>query len=185
MTNLKAIELILKYLPRAYKRQNDIEARENMQIAAWLASGSIAGIEHGFGQSFGALFHTLHGISCVIFLCASIAYQAKVSNRFMDIAKKFRIKRKGKQRDEILRELLTKVRAFLKALECPLSVQEIKDPKISRKDFMAKMDELVHYTFNDYCTLSSTRRLDKTQIRRILELSYENKLDDLMDLYYK
>ena len=185
MCNLKAIELILKYLPRAFKRLNDMEARENMQIASWLASGSIAGIEHGFGQSFGALFHAHHGISCAIFLCASIAYQAKVSNRFLDLAKKFGIKRKGKQRDEILRELLTKLRSFFKEIECPLSVQEIKDPKISREEYIAKMDELVHYTFNDYCTLSSTRRLDEKQIHRILELSYENKLDDLMDLYYK
>jgi alcohol dehydrogenase class IV len=185
MSNLKAIELILKYFPRAIKRLNDIEARENMQKAAWLASGSIAGIEHGFGQAFGAIFHVHHGISCVVFLFSSIAYQSKVSNRFFDLAKLFGIQVENRPRSEILKELLINLRLFLQKVDCPLSIQEIKDPRIDRKDYLDKMDDLVHYTFNDYCTLSSTRKLDKKNIRRICQLAYENKLDDLMDLHYK
>jgi alcohol dehydrogenase class IV len=97
----------------------------------------------------------------------------------------FGIKVEDRQRDEILKELLIKLRSFLQEIECPLSIQEIKDPEISRQDYIAKLDDLVHYTFNDYCTLSSTRKLDKKNIRRICELAYENKLDDLMDLFYK
>jgi hypothetical protein len=185
MHNRKAIELILKYLPRAVKRGNDMEAREKMQIAAWLATSSIAGIEHGFGQSFGAIFHVHHGICVALFLCASIAYQSKVTNRFLDLAKLFKVKRSGIQKDEILKELLEKLQKFMKKIECPLSIEDLKDPSISYEEYTTKMDYLIEYAFNDYCTLSSTRPLDKKSIKKIFEIAYENKIEDLMELYYK
>ena len=185
MHNRKAIELILKYLPRAVKRGNDMEAREKMQIAAWLATSSIAGIEHGFGQSFGAIFHVHHGICVALFLCASIAYQSKVTNRFYDLAKLFKVKRSGRKKDEILRELLEKLQDFMKIVGCPLCIEELKDPAISYDQYMANMEHLIEYCFNDYCTLSSTRPLNKKSIKKIFEIAYKNKIDDLMELHYK
>jgi len=184
MHNLKAIELILKFLPRAVERGNDMEAREKMQVAAWLATSSIAGIEHGFGQSFGALFHVHHGICVALFLCASIAYQSKVTNRVFDLAKVFKIKRSGKDKDEILRELLEKLQEFMKEIHCPLSIQELKKPDISYEEYTANMEHLINYAFDDYCTLSSTRPLDRKNIKKVFEIAYKNKIDDLMELYY-
>jgi len=185
MHNRMAIELILKYLPRAVKRGNDMEAREKMQVAAWLATSSIAGIEHGFGQSFGALFHVHHGICVSLFLCASIAYQSKVTNRFYDLAKLFKVKSSGKQKDEILRELLEKLQDFMKKIGCPLSIQELKEPPISYEEYTANMEYLIEYAFNDYCTLSSTRPLNKESIKKVFEIAYKNKIEDLMELHYK
>ncbi|TFG18256.1 MAG: iron-containing alcohol dehydrogenase [Promethearchaeota archaeon] len=40
--SLEAIRLILKYLPRAFKRGNDLEAREKMQVAAFLSGSAIS-----------------------------------------------------------------------------------------------------------------------------------------------
>jgi len=188
MHNLKAIELILKYLPRAVKRGNDMEAREKMQMAAYIAGigfGNVSGgIEHALGHSFGALFHVHHGVCVGIFLCASIAYQAKVTNRFFDLAKIFEIKTKDRERDEILKELLVKLRNFMGGINCPLSIQDLEKPKVSRENYMAKMDQMAEFAFNDYCTLASTRSIKRPQYRKILEITYENKLEDIMDLYY-
>lgn len=189
MHNLKAIELILKYLPRAVKRGNDMEAREKMQLAAYIAGvgfGNISGgVEHGLGHSFGALFHVHHGVCVGLYLCASIAYQAKVTNRFLDFADLFKVQKEGKQKDEILREILMKVQDFMKAVSCPLSVKELQKPKISYEDYTSKMDQMVEYAFNDYTTLSSTRKLENPKIRRMFEVAYDNKIDDLMSLYYE
>jgi len=59
MHNLKAAEIILDYLPRSVKRGNDMEAREKMQMAAYIAGigfGNVSGgIEHSLGHSFGAI----------------------------------------------------------------------------------------------------------------------------------
>jgi len=188
MHNLKAIELILDYLPRSVKRGNDMEAREKMQMAAYIAGigfGNIAGgIEHSLGHSFGALFHVHHGICVGVFLCASIAFQSKVTNRFYELAKLFKIDVEDRPRDEILKELLVGLRTFMSNVNCPLSILEIESPKISKEEYMAQMDQMVDFAFNDYCTLSSTRKISELQYRKILEITYENKLEDLMNLYY-
>ena len=102
------------------------------------------------------------------------------------MAKAFGIKRKGKNKDEILRELLEKLQAFMKQIGCPLSISDLERPtKISKDEYMAQMDQLVEFAFNDYVTLSSTRKIDPPQYRMLMEMAYENKIDDLMDLYYK
>ena len=188
MHNLKAIELILDYLPRSVKRGNDMEAREKMQLAAYIAGigfGNVsAGIEHSSGHSFGALFHVHHGICVAVFLCASIAFQSKVTNRFLELAKLFKIEVENRTREEILEELLVSLRNFMGEVNCPLSVQEIENPKISKEEYMAQMDQMVEFAFNDYCTLSSTRKISPSQYRKILEVGYENKIEELMNLYY-
>jgi alcohol dehydrogenase class IV len=188
MHNLKAIELILDYLPRSVKRGNDMEAREKMQMAAYIAGigfGNISGgIEHSLGHSFGALFHVHHGVCVGVFLCASIAFQAKVTNRFFDLAKLFKINAGNRPREEILKDLLVSLRKFMREVNCPLSIQEIENPKISKEEYLAQMDQMVDFAFNDYCTLSSTRRISQSQYRKILEIGYENELEDLMNLYY-
>lgn len=188
MHNLKAIELVLDYLPRSVKRGNDMEAREKMQMAAYIAGigfGNIsAGIEHSLGHSFGAIFHVHHGMSVGIFLCTSIAFQAKVTNRFLDLAKIFKIDINNRPRDEILRDLLVELRKFMNRINCPLSISDIENPKISKDEYMVQMDQMVEFAFNDYCTLSSTRRINQSQYRKILEITYENKIEDIMNLFY-
>ncbi|MFX0187609.1 MAG: iron-containing alcohol dehydrogenase [Candidatus Hodarchaeota archaeon] len=190
MHDLKAIELILKYLPRAVKRGNDMEAREKMQWAAYIAGigfGNIsAGVEHSLGHSFGALFHIHHGVSVGIFLAPSVAYQSKVTDRVLEIAKVWDIETKNRKKDEILRELFEKLQTFMKKIGAPVSIQEIERPKkISREEYIKKIEKMVDYTYRDIDTLFSTRKLDPPQIRKILEIAYENKIEDLMELYYK
>ncbi|MHA1294463.1 MAG: iron-containing alcohol dehydrogenase, partial [Promethearchaeota archaeon] len=187
--NLKAIELILKYLPRVMKRGNDIEARRKMQLAAYLAGvGFIntagAGIEHSLGHSFGGLFHCHHGVAVGLFTPASVAFQAKVTNRFIELAKIFKIKTKGVDRDKILRNLLEKMVEFMNSVKAPTSIKELERPKVPYEDYTSKMEQMVDYAYNDFPTLSSSRKLDPLQIRKIYEITYENKIDDLMKLYY-
>jgi alcohol dehydrogenase class IV len=187
MHNLKAIELILEYLPRSVKRGNDMEAREKMQMAAYIAGigfgNTSGGIEHSLGHSFGAIFHVHHGVCVGLFLCASIAFQAKVTNRFFDLAKLFKIDVENRPREEILNELLVNLRNFMRTVNFPLSIQEIDSPKISKDEYIQQLDQMADFAFNDYCTLSSTRKINKSQYRKILEIGYENKLDDLMSLF--
>ena len=189
MHNLKAIELILKYLPRAVDMGNDMEAREKMQLAAYIAGigfGNVSGgIEHGLGHAFGALFHVHHGVCVGLFLCASLAFQSKVTYRFIELAKIFKIEIENRQKNKILRELLEEVKNFMRKIKCPLSISELDKPKISNEEYNNKMDQMIEYAYNDYTTLSSSRKLNRPEIRKMFEAVYENKIDDLMDLYYK
>ena len=189
MHNLKAIELILKYLPRAVKRGNDLEAREKMLLAAYIAgvgfSNVVTNFEHGLGHSFGAIFHAHHGLTIGIFLAPALAFTAKVSKRFIELAKLFGVYINNKPDENILQELLIKYQDFLKSVNFPLSIKEMKTPEITHEAFMNNLDQLVEYAYKDVTRIFSTRRLNKTQVRRLYIASYENKIEDLMDLYYK
>ncbi len=189
MHNLKAVEMILTYLPRAVKRGNDMQAREKMQMASYIAGvgfGNVSGgIEHSLGHQLGSAFHVHHGVSVALYLCASIAYQSKATNRFLDLAKQFNIQIENKKKDEILRELLLKLQGFMKSVNCPLNVKELERPKISLEEYNAKIDLMTNYAFNDIDTLFSTRHLGERDIKPIFEIAYENNLDDLMELFYK
>ncbi|MGN1114170.1 MAG: iron-containing alcohol dehydrogenase [Oscillospiraceae bacterium] len=74
-----AVKKIFKYLPRAYKNGNDLEAREQMAFAALEAGFAINNasvtIVHGMSRPIGALFHVPHGLSNAMLLtkCMSFA----------------------------------------------------------------------------------------------------------------
>ncbi len=76
---LKAIQLVMDYLPRAYEEgSNDPEARERMHNAATIAGlgfgNSMAAMAHAMGHSLGALFPIPHGRAVGLFLPYTIEF---------------------------------------------------------------------------------------------------------------
>ncbi len=76
----EAITLISRALPLAYDDGGDIEAREQLQLAATLAAMSILGpfchIPHELGQPLGSLFGIPHGLACAATLAESMRFVA-------------------------------------------------------------------------------------------------------------
>lgn len=66
----KALQLIIKYLPRAYQDGGDMEARTQMSFASLIAGMSfndaVPHLGHAFGHTLGAFHHIPHGIGCAI-----------------------------------------------------------------------------------------------------------------------
>ncbi|MEX2681864.1 MAG: iron-containing alcohol dehydrogenase [Candidatus Sigynarchaeota archaeon] len=188
MAMLKAVEMILKWLPRSLKYPKDMEAKERMQMAAFIAGvgfGNVSGgIEHGIGHSLGALFHVHHGVCVGVYLPAAIAFQAKVTNRFIPLAQLFGVLVDGKSREGILKELLVALLQFMEATGFPIGIRGITNPSITRDEYVKKMDMLVELSENDFTTLSAARRVDRSQYRRIALAAYENHVDELMELYH-
>ncbi len=182
LTDLSAqnsIELILKYLPRAYKRGNDLEAREKMQLAAFLAglaiSNSGVSIEHSFGHSFGDVFPIHHGVAVGLFNSYSMQFMAKTSDRYVIIAKLFGIIVENRSNIEILKELTVKYKEFLRSLDLPTCVDEIKEPIISKEEYTKNLGNLTQFAWDDICTFDSLRVPTKEDVTKIFLYAYEGK----------
>ncbi len=69
---LKGIELACRSLPRAYENGGDVEAREEMALAALLSGMALTnaglGAVHGFAAPLGARFPVPHGLACAALL---------------------------------------------------------------------------------------------------------------------
>ncbi len=69
---LLAVELIYKYLVRAYDDGTDVEARDNMLYASYKAglafTRAYVGYVHAVAHNVGALYHVHHGLACAIAL---------------------------------------------------------------------------------------------------------------------
>lgn len=77
---LSAVKRIFRYLPMVLENGNDLDAREQMAIAAYEAgvsfSNSSVTIVHGMSRPIGALFHVPHGLSNAMLLKTCLEYIA-------------------------------------------------------------------------------------------------------------
>ena len=90
--SVSAIKRILKYLPICYEDGSNVEAREQMSIAALEAgiafNNSSVTIIHGMSRPIGALYHVPHGLSNAMLIkeCFSFALDGAYK-QFGDLAK--------------------------------------------------------------------------------------------------
>ncbi|TXT59615.1 MAG: Aldehyde-alcohol dehydrogenase [Promethearchaeota archaeon] len=176
----KAIEMILKYLPRSYKYgAKDIEARKNMQLAATMAGMSFGncqtGIDHAMGHSFGKVFNIHHGIAVGLFMPYAVQFQSEVTEKWKDLCPLFGINSDNKSNEDLLKELTEKMKEFMKSIEAPTSIKDFENPSISRQQYMDNLDLLADYAYNDGVTLYSNRAIDVEVYKKIFEYVYDGK----------
>jgi len=171
---LRSIEMVLKYLPRAYHNGRDREARLRMHIAASMAGiafgqGGI-GLTHALGHTLGKLFGVHHGVAVGLLIPYSLQFYAPVTDKYLDICKALDIRAKSKERSLSL--LVKRFKAFFKELDVPV---DLKGLGISLEAFNQNMDKLVLYSIEDPSVFSSPRPVTAEQCEKIFRYAYEGK----------
>lgn len=171
---LRAIQMIFKYLPRAYHDGTDHEARYRMHMAASMAgiafgNGGVA-LTHSMGHALGKLFAVHHGISVSIFIPYAFQYYSPITDKYLDICEALHVGDKSKEKS--LAGLIKTVRNLLAELDVPL---DLKGLGISREDFEKNLEKLVLYSFEDPSVFQSPRPVTMEQCEKLFRYAYEGK----------
>ena len=182
----KAIELVFKYLVKAYEHGDDKEAREKMHNASTIAgmafTNAFLGINHSLAHKIGAEFHLPHGRINAILLPYVIKYNSKMPTKFVSFPKyeyfiadrKYAeiAKKNGLKADTVeegVNSLIGAVRELNQSLNIPGS---FKEAGIDEKEFMDKLDLLADRAFEDQCTTANPRVPLVHELKQILIDSY-------------
>ena len=185
----KAVELVIKYLEKAYDNGNDKVAREKMHNASTIAgmafTNAFLGINHSIAHKLGAEFHLPHGRLNAIILPYVIKYNSSKPTKFVSfpkyeyfiadekyytLAKKVGLKAETKE--EGINSLIKKIKEMNSHMNIPKS---LKEAGIEEQEFLAKVDMLADRAFEDQCTTANPRLPLVSEIKEILLDSYYGK----------
>lgn len=182
----KAIKLVFKYLPIAYKEGANLEAREKMHNASCIAgmafTNSSLGINHSMAHIIGGRFHVPHGKANALVLPYVIEYNAdikissnreytKAAERYAEIAKFLGLTTSNNPREGV-RSLLNAVKNLIKTVGIP---NRLKDLEISLADFEANVDEMARIAKDDACTITNPRNPEVTELRDLFCKVYNGR----------
>ncbi|MFX1308691.1 MAG: iron-containing alcohol dehydrogenase [Promethearchaeota archaeon] len=180
---LKAIELIFKYLPIAYKDGENKEARDYLHQAATMAGlafgNSQAHLAHAMGHSWGGVFHTVHGASVGLFLryitqyCLNAPGEPNESVQLYSIlAKKLGWANWDDNDKKAAFIVIDKLKELQKTVGFTTSLKELG---ISKKDFENNLDKLISLFFQDPSGTMAPRIPNKEDVKRLYQYAYDGK----------
>jgi alcohol dehydrogenase class IV len=175
---LIATRQAFKYLLKAYKDGNDLDARKEMMYAATLGGmsfgNSMAGLGHSTGHALGAIFHQPHGRSVGLFLPYTMEYlingSEETTAKYAEMARFCGIA-EGSDR-ECAQALVARVRALAKEIGQPLSVQECG---IDKAKYEESISGLIDRALNEVMTITVTRIPGEEDLEKIFRYAYEGR----------
>ena len=92
MFEVKAIEMIHRYLPIAVSEPTNPEGRNGMAVAQYVAGMAFSnvglGVDHGMAHPLSALFDVPHGVACAMLLPTIMRFNMPVAKaKYVEIAK--------------------------------------------------------------------------------------------------
>lgn len=170
-----SIQMLFKYLPRAFDNPDDVLARQKTQNAATmsgLAFGNAqAGLAHSMGHAVEAVFHIPHGLAVAISNLYVIPFSARdVAERYADIACGIGIQESSA--DKAVGRLVEAVKGLMTRLKVPLC---LRDAGISQTAFEQNINDLIEKTNTSTCTFVNPRIPDVEELRKLFVYTYEGR----------
>jgi alcohol dehydrogenase class IV len=175
---LKATELVMKYLPRAFADGDDVEARTHMHNAATIAGlgfgNSQAALAHAMGHALGALFKLAHGRAVSLFLPYTIEFTANGGDsRYIDLAHMMRLHTHSEA--ESARAIAEHVRELERSMNMPTSLH---DAGIPHDEFVEALPRLVANANMDTQVVMNMRVPESAELEKLFEYAYDGRRID-------
>lgn len=172
MFELKAIELISKNLETAVFEPKNMEAREAMGVAQYIAGMGFSnvglGIVHSMAHSLGAFYDTPHGVANALLLPYVMEYNApSTGEKYKEIARQMGVLGVDELTvDEYRKAAVDAVRNLSKKIGIPQTLSEIG----AKEEDLPKLSEIA---FKDVCTPGNPRDTSETEILNIYKKAFK------------
>lgn len=174
----KSLSLAFKYLIRAYKDGNDLEAREKMHNASCIAGIAFnyasLGLNHGIAHALGGSFRISHGRANAMLLPQIIEYNADLDGthvvRYNEAAKKYYNIAKFLELPAPnirigVKNLIYEIKQMQKIMKMPATLEQHGvDCKMVEK----LKDQLAEKALSDTCTQTNPRIPTKEEVIKII-----------------
>ncbi|WP_195547232.1 lactaldehyde reductase [Bacteroides intestinalis] len=159
MFEIKAIEMITRYLETAVKEPLNSEARNGMAVAQYIAGMAFSnvglGVVHGMAHPLGAIFDIPHGVANAVLLPVIMEFNAPAAlDKYVDIAKAMNVYTSGMSREEAARAAMEAVKSLAMRVGIP---QHLSELGIEEDD----LERLSEAAFADVCTPGNPREVSK------------------------
>jgi lactaldehyde reductase len=168
---LKAINLIAKHLKTAVNFPLDMEARNGMALAQYIAGMGFSnvglGIVHSMAHPLGAFYDIPHGVANALLLPYVMAFNApSVGEKYRDIAYAFGVDGiDGMSTEDANHATIEVIRNLAKEIGIPQKLHEIQ---VKSKDLV----RLATAAFNDVCTSGNPREVIVQDILAIYQEAF-------------
>ena len=165
MFEIKAIEMIAKWLPKAVENPSDIEARDGMATAQYIAGMAFSnvglGLVHGMAHPLGAYYDIPHGVANALLLPFVMEYNKEAAKaKYRTIAEAMGVDTSAMDDDQAAQAAVDAVKALAVKVRIPQHLSELGVPD-------SGLPTLAQAAFNDVCTPGNPR---KAVVEEILEV---------------
>ena len=159
MFEIKAIEMIARYLETAVNEPTNPEARNGMAVAQYIAGMAFSnvglGVVHGMAHPLGAIFDIPHGVANALLLPTIMEFNAPAAlNKYVEIAKAMKVYADGMTREEAADAAVKAVKELALRVGIP---QHLSQLGIKAED----LERLAEAACADVCTPGNPREVNK------------------------
>lgn len=170
MFEIKAIEMIARYLETAVNEPSNPEARDGMAVAQYVAGMAFSnvglGAVHGMAHPLGAIFDIPHGVANALLLPIVMEFNAPTAlDKYVTIAKAMNAYKEGMTREEAAEAAVDAVRQLSIRVGIPQHLAElgIKETDLPR---------LAKAAFADVCTPGNPRDITEEDILELYKKAF-------------
>ena len=162
MFEIKAIEMIHKYLPIAVSDPKNPEGRNGMAVAQYIAGMAFSnvglGVDHGMAHPMSALHDVPHGVACAILLPTVMRFNMPACvDKYVEIAKACGVYKPEMSNQEAAETACTAIEDLSKLVGIP---QHLSELGITEADIPALAEQAI----TDVCTPGNPREVTKEDI---------------------
>ena len=170
MFETKAIEMIAKWLPKAVENPSDIEARDGMATAQYIAGMAVSnvglGLVHGMAHPLGAYYDIPHGVANALLLPFVMEYNKEAAKaKYRTIAEAMGVDTSSMSDDEAADAAVKAVKDLAIRVRIPQHLSEIGVPE-------SGLPTLAQAAFNDVCTPGNPRQTNVEEILAIYKKAF-------------